>query len=607
MSLILNCRGLRKSFGARTLFENVSLTISEQDRMGLIGPNGSGKSTLMKILAGVEDADAGERSLRKGLKLCYVPQDSVFGAGLTVRGVLSAACAHDEEFEARLNTTLGAAGFTEGAVEAEAPAASLSGGWRKRLAIAEALIQQPDILLLDEPTNHLDLAGIVWLEKLLASARFAAVVVSHDRYFLENVTTSMAELNRIYPDGLFRCAGAYSIFLEKRAEFQEAQAKLEDSLKTKVRREVEWLRRGAKARTTKSKARIDEANRLIGELAEVGDRRRTGVARIDFSVSDRQTKRLLEATGAAVRIGDAPPLFTGLNLKLSPGVRVGLLGANGTGKTTMLRLLLDEVKPSAGEVFRADNLRVVYFDQNREQLNLEVPLRRALAEHGDSVIYRGRVQHVAGWAKRFLFREDQLDVITGNLSGGERARVLIARLMLREADILLLDEPTNDLDIATLEVLEESLLDFPGAMVLVTHDRYLLDRVATRIVSFEPDRTLTTYAGYEQWEQAQAPGKRAATAPGPGAIKEAKPEAAAAPAAAPKRRLSYLEAREWETMEQRILDAETRLEEWKALLQASEVVTDPARLHEVYESMQKAQAEVEQLYARWAELEAKTA
>src|SRR5262245_9544387 len=281
MSLILNCRGLRKSFGARTLFENVSLTISEGDRLGLIGPNGSGKSTLMKILAGTETADAGERSLRKGAKLAYVPQDSTFGPGLTVQDVLSAACPHDDEFDARLNTTLGSAGLTP-----EHEAARLSGGWRKRLAIAEALIQTPDILLLDEPTNHLDVAGILWLEKLLGAARFACVMVSHDRYFLENVATSMAELNRSYPDGLFRTAGSYSTFLEKRADFEVAQAKLEESLQTKVRREVEWLRRGAKARTTKSKARIDEANRLIGELSDVSDRRKSSVARIDFTASD---------------------------------------------------------------------------------------------------------------------------------------------------------------------------------------------------------------------------------------------------------------------------------------------------------------------------------
>ncbi len=600
MSLILNCRGLRKSFGSRTLFDNVSLTISEGDRLGLIGPNGSGKSTLMKILAGTEPSDAGERSLRKAARLCYVPQESVFAPGASVLEVLSAACVHDEEFDARLNTTLGAAGFTEGAIDRNFEAAQLSGGWRKRLAIGEALIQAPDILLLDEPTNHLDVAGILWLEKLLANARFACVMVSHDRYFLENVSTSMAELNKVYPDGLFRSSGAYSAFLEKRAEFQSSQAKLEVSLQTKVKREIEWLRRGAKARTTKSKARIDEAHRLIGDLSDVSERRRSGTARIEFAASDRQTKRLLEATDVTCQMGERT-LFSGLNLKMSPGVRIGLLGGNGAGKTSLLRLFLGEIEPGAGEIFRADNLRMVYFDQNRDQLDLDVPLRRALAPHGDSVIYRDRVQHVAGWAKRFLFHEDQLDVVTRNLSGGERARVLIARLMLREADVLLLDEPTNDLDIATLEVLEESLLEFPGAMLLVTHDRYLLDRVATSILAFEPNGVLTLYADYAQWEQAQRQTKKLAAA------KPAASRSGAETPAPPKKKLSYLEAREWERIEDKIHATEAVLKERQALLQAPEIVSDAARLHQVYDDVQTSQAEVEQLYARWAELEAKLA
>ena len=600
MSLILNCRGLKKSFGSRTLFENVSFTVSEEDRLGLIGPNGSGKSTLLKVMAGTEDLDAGERSLRKGARLCYVPQDSVFSAGATVRQVLEAACPSGDDFDALLNTTLGAAGFTAGAVDQSMQADRLSGGWRKRLAIAQALVQTPDILLLDEPTNHLDVAGIIWLEKLLSQARFACVMVSHDRYFLENVTTSMAELNRLYPDGLFRATGPYSAFLEKRAEFASTQAKLEESLQTKVKREVEWLRRGAKARTTKSKARIDEAGRLIGELADVSDRRRSSVARIDFTASDRQTKKLLEATGVACKMGERT-LFSGLNMKLSPGVRVGLLGGNGTGKTSLLRILLGENEPQEGEVFRADKLRMVYFDQNRDQLELDVPLRRALAPHGDSVIYRERVQHVAGWAKRFLFLEDQLDVMVRNLSGGERARVLIARLMLREADVLLLDEPTNDLDIATLEVLEDSLLDFPGAMVLVTHDRFLLDRVATTILAFEPDGEMTFYAGYAQWAQAQQAAKRA------GAKTEKGPANEAPSSTASRKKLSYLETREWDQMEGKILAAETVHKERQALLQSPEMVSDAANLQRVYNEVQESQAEVEQLYARWAELAAKLA
>ncbi|MEZ5353587.1 MAG: ABC-F family ATP-binding cassette domain-containing protein [Bryobacteraceae bacterium] len=593
MALLVNCRGVAKSFGAAPLFENVSLTVAEGDRLGLIGPNGSGKTTLLKILAGTEEPDTGERSVRKMVKLGYVPQDSVFAPGRTVRQVLEDASGDHEELEARLNTTLGAAGLTN---YWNTDASTLSGGWRKRVAVAEALIGHPDVLLLDEPTNHLDLAGILWLEKLLADSAFACVVVSHDRYFLENVTTSMAELSRQYPDGIFRSDGAYSQFLEKRAAFLEAQQKLQTSLGIQVRREVEWLRRGAKARTSKSKARIDGAYRLMQELDDVSTRNKTGTATIDFAASERKTKKLIEAKNVRCDLGGRT-LFTGLNVTLSPGVRLGVVGANGSGKTTLLRLLLGELEPTEGSVFRADNVQMVYFDQNRDQLDYGVPLREALAEHGDSVVYRGNVQHVAGWAKRFLFREEQLGVQVGRLSGGERARVLIARLMLREADVLLLDEPTNDLDIATLEVLEESLLDFPGALVLVTHDRYLLDRVSTTVAGIDGDGGVTLYADYAQWEQDMGSRRKPRAEKAPAAGK-------AEPAPA-KKKLSYMEAREWEQIEARILEAEELLEAKRAEMQAPDVVSDGPRLQAVYAEMEQAQADVDGLYARWAELEAK--
>ena len=593
MSLLLNCQALSKSFGALPLFEDVSLTISATDRLGLIGPNGSGKSTLLRIMAGLETPDSGTLALRKLTRLGYVPQDSIFPEGVTIRQLLSRAAPQDEELDARLNTTLGLAGFTH----PDAQASQLSGGWRKRLAIAEALIAQPDILLLDEPTNHLDLAGILWLEELLAAQSFAVVTVSHDRYFLENVANSMAELSRQYPNGLFRAEGTYSQFLERRADFLTSQQKLEESLATKLRREVEWLRRGAKARTTKSKARIDQANRLMGEVDEVSARNRTSSVQINFSASNRQTKKLLETHDLTYSI-PTRTLLQSLNLQLSPGTRLGLVGPNGSGKTTLLRLLMGELAPQTGSIFRADNLRMVYFDQHREQLDLNQPLKRALAEHGDSVIYNGRVVHVAGWAKRFLFRIEQLEVQLSRLSGGERARVLVARLMLQEADILLLDEPTNDLDIPTLEVLEESLLEFPGALVLVTHDRFLLDRVSTSVLGIETDGTATLYADYSQWQQAQAAKPKPSLA-----AKPAKEPPAQQPAA--RKKLSYLESREWDTMEDRIATAEAHLEDQRVLLQAPEVVSDGARLHEVYEEMLRAQAVVDKLYERWAELEAK--
>ena len=452
------------------------------------------------------------------------------------------------------------------------------------------------MLLLDEPTNHLDLEGILWLEKSLDAAN-ACLIVTHDRYFLENIATQMVEIHRAYPEGKFQVNGRYSDFLERREEFLEAQAKQQESLATKVRREVEWLRRGPKARTGKSRARIDSAGRLIDQLADATARSRTATAAIDFTASDRKTKRLIEAE----RIGksfEGRWLFRDLNLVLSPGVRIGLVGANGSGKTTLLKLLAGMLAQDEGTIRRADALQIVSFAQDRgAHLNLETSLRRALCPEGDTVLYRGRPIHVAGWAKRFLFRDEQLELPVSRLSGGERARLMIARLMLQTADVLLLDEPTNDLDIPTLEVLEDSLLDFPGALVLVSHDRYLLDRVSTVVIGLDGGPG-GVYADYSQWEAGRSE-RPAEDEP----LTEEEPPAPAS--AAPKRKLSYLEQREWDSMEEKILVAEEELAARQHELQ--EAASDANRVVEVYESMQEARRRVDALYARWAELEGKVA
>ncbi|MEO8128461.1 MAG: ABC-F family ATP-binding cassette domain-containing protein [Bryobacteraceae bacterium] len=602
MSLLISCQSISKTFGARPLFENISLTISEGERIGLIGPNGAGKSTLIQILAGTQTADSGSVSPRKQVTTGYVPQDPVFDTDVTVAAVLEAAITDDHledyERESIVEITLSRFGFSDPNVAA----LSLSGGWRKRLAIAKAVIASPDLVLLDEPTNHLDLQGILWLEKFLRSAPFASVIVSHDRYFLENVASDMVEINRTYPDGLFRVKGSYSEFLIRREDFLAAQSKQQEALTNVVKREIEWLRRGAKARTRKSKARIGDAGRHIEELAELNQRTATGTTQIEFTASDRKTKKLLVAEGLSKSMGGRV-LFENLNCTLSPGVRLGLVGANGSGKTTLLKILGGELEPDGGTVQRADGLRVVYFDQNREQLNLEEPLRTALSPYGDSVIYKDRTIHVAGWAKRFLFRNEQLDVAVGRLSGGERARVLIARLMLQPADLLFLDEPTNDLDIATLEVLEENLSDFPGALVLVTHDRYMLDRVSTLVLGLDGNRGASLFADYSQWEEAQS--KAAANVPDL-SPKTAKPEPAALMQAPPqKKRLSYLENREWETMEAQIEAADKEVTARQQALQDPEIMRDPRRLQESYDRLQAAQQAADQLYARWAELEVK--
>ena len=583
------------AYGTRSLFDDLSFGLFEGDQAGLVGPNGSGKSTLLKILAGVTTPDRGSRSLRGGVRVGYVPQDPVFEAGRTVEQVVLAALAGVDEADrpGRAAQALGRAEFTDGRAAVD----TLSGGWRKRLAIARELAAAPDILLMDEPTNHLDVAGILWLEDVLTERARAFVVVSHDRYFLEHVATRMLELNRVYPAGLFESEGSYSRFLARRDEALREQAAYQESLANTVRREIEWLRRGAKARSTKAKGRIKEAGRLIEELADSRARGLTATAGIDFASAQRRTRRLLVARGLTKSLGGRR-LVTGLDLVLTPGTRVGLIGPNGSGKTTLLSMLSGELPADAGVVERADGLRLVRFTQERAGLDPALSLRRALAPEGDAVVWQGRSVHVASWAKRFLFRPEQLELPVGRLSGGEQARVHIARLMREPADLLILDEPTNDLDIPTLEVLEDSLAEFDGGLVLVTHDRFMLERVSTVILALDGVGGTATFADYAQWEAA-----RSAGAPAPRKAPERVSESSRPRA----KRLGYREQREWDGMEQAILDAERAVEACHREADDPAIASDPTALQQRYAALEAAQAEVDRLYARWAELESKQA
>jgi ABC transport system ATP-binding/permease protein len=600
-SLLLSCEAVGKAYGSRMLFDELSLGLLDGDQVGLVGPNGSGKSTLLKILAGIEMPDRGSRAVRSGIRVGYVPQDPTFEPvgqpggppGGTVEDVLAAALATVEEDErpGRIAQTLGRVGFADG----RAAVAALSGGWRKRLAIARALADAPDVLLMDEPTNHLDVDGILWLEGLLADRARAVLVVSHDRYFLEHVATRMLELNRAYPGGLFQTDGRYSEFLARRDDFLRGQAAYEESLANTVRREIEWLRRGAKARSTKAKGRIQEAGRLIEELEGARSRATAGTAGIELSASGRRTRKLLVARGLSKSLGGRP-LFAGLDLTVARGTHVGLIGPNGSGKTTLLDLLTGTLRPDAGEIERAEGLRLVRFEQHRANLDPEQTLRRALAPEGDAVVFRGRTIHVAAWAKRFLFRPEQLELPVGRLSGGEQARILIARMMREPADLLILDEPTNDLDIPTLEILEDSLAEFEGGLVLVTHDRFMLERVSSVVLALDGEGGAETFADYAQWE--------AARAPRPPMPRDTPPPAPPPPR--PKiKRLGYLDRREWDGMERAILDAEAAVEACQRAADDPGIASNPAALQTHYAALAAARAQVDRLYARWAELEAK--
>src|SRR5947209_2086093 len=394
MTVLLSAQNLTKSYGPRPLFAGLSLDLRAGERVGLVGPNGSGKSTLLRLLAGLEEPDAGSRSLRRTARLGYLPQDDTFAPGQTARGVLLAALADepidDHERDTRAAVTLTQVGFAD----PDQPADTLSGGWRKRLALARELVRRPDLLLLDEPTNHLDLPGIVWLERLLRAAPFGYLVATHDRAFLRAVADEVIEVNRVYPGGYFRAPGSYDQFAERREEFLEAQARRQELVANQVRRETEWLGRKAAARTRKAASRIDDAARRREELQELKYRNAAGgAAGIDFVATGRQSRKLLTATGLAKSLGGRP-LFAGLDLTLGPGAKFGVLGPNGSGKSTLLRVLAGLTAPDAGTVTHAEGLRVVMFEQGRASLDPAAPLRRALCPNGDTVPYRDKRIHV---------------------------------------------------------------------------------------------------------------------------------------------------------------------------------------------------------------------
>jgi ABC transport system ATP-binding/permease protein len=588
MSSFIGIQNLSKSFGTQILFKKISFTIVQGDRIGLLGPNGAGKSTLLKILMGLEPADEGLISKRQGLRVGYASQFPEFPS-LPLEEMLIQEVPNGDKIEllTRARILLDKAQFEDSTQMANL----LSGGWKKRLDIVRALMQDPDLLLLDEPTNHLDLEGILWLEKFLMRERISYMIVSHDRYFLENVANKVIELNRCFPQGLFASEGNISAFMEHKEAFLNAQAQHEQGLANVVRGEIDWLRRSPKARTTKSRSRIQKANELMDELATVQQRNKTFKADIEFSASERETRKLLVAKNLTKSI-DGKTLFKGVDITLSPGTRLGIVGKNGTGKTTLLKVLSGALPQDRGTIKYADDLKLVYFDQHREHIPSHISLREALSPTSDVVSYRGQNIHVNGWAKKFLFSPDRLSLPASCLSGGERARILIAKLMLEPADILFLDEPTNDLDIQTLEIIEESLKEFAGAIVIISHDRCLMDRVCTQILGLGEENEQQFFADYSQWESACLQ-----TAPKKGPV-PAKAVPNPSPPPRPKK-LSYQEQRELDGMENSITTLEAEIETLHLQLADPQVHANAQKSLELYKLLGDAQHKLEKLFERW--------
>ncbi len=598
MGILVSCQSIGKSYSSRPLFQNITFGIEDEQKIGLIGPNGAGKSTLMKILSGEVQPDDGSVVARKNLRVAYVRQSESFDPDATVENVVvkAAELAPFEDYQraANVDSTLTQMGFPD----RQAQTSSLSGGWRKRLALACALVQEPDLLLLDEPTNHLDIEGVLWLEGLLKSLSTTFVVISHDRAFLEGVVNRMIELNPTYPEGCLSINGNYSEFLMAREERLNAQLHQQQALASKVRREIAWLQRGARARQTKAKGRIADAGKLIEDLAEVKQRNAmNSPIEIGFDASGRKTKELIAGKNLSKRFGERT-LFADVNILLTTGTKLGLVGRNGSGKTTLLKMLVGELQSETGSIKRAEQLQIVWFDQNREQLDETKTLKQALAADGDTVLYRGRNMHVTTWAKKFLFRTEQLPLPISYLSGGEKARILIANLMLKAADVLILDEPTNDLDIGSLEVLEDSLEDFPGAVILVTHDRMMLDTVSSQILALDGTGEARYFADYEQCEEALQRTARAER-------KVQSDERKAVVRDKSRSGMTTAEKRELAGMADKIEQAEAKIKSLHTEMEKPQVASNYAKLNEISKSVEAAQKELSVLFERWEELEAK--
>jgi ATP-binding cassette subfamily F protein uup len=606
---LLTGRKLEKSFASRQLFKDLSFGIPQKAKIGLVGANGAGKSTLLKIIAGLVRPDGGEVTSGRGVRIALLDQDATFPAEQTVREAFVAAleAAGIEPYDARplkktdqILSQLSLSPLEDKAI------GTLSGGWKRRVQLGAALVTEPDLLLLDEPTNHLDTDGILWLEDFLTESNVAFVLISHDRLFLTRTVEFIYELDHRHPNGILVVEGSFATYLERKAELMAGLGEREKKLANRLRRETEWLRRGAKARQTKQKARIENAGELSEEVGRLKLLNRKNRLNLTFDDGGRAPEKLVVAKELSKIFttpeGELKELFADLDLLITSRSRVGLLGRNGCGKTTLIRTLTGKELPTTGKIVLADKLRVVHFEQGRDSINPELSLLKNLAPDGDSVMVQGRPMNAKGYISKFNFRSEQADLPAGRLSGGERARLRIAQILLEPASLLILDEPTNDLDFDTLEVLEEALDEYSGAVLVVSHDRTFLDNVTDELWAFgTPDAPkLRRYASYLQYEMDRAswtevkPGARGAAYSTSSMVLQA-----VTPTKAGK--LSFKEKFEFDQMEKAIALAEAKLAELETSVGQNSAQTQSS----LYAKLAEQQGIIEKMYARWAELETK--
>ncbi len=617
MATILTVSDLHKRLARRELLRGVSFAVGDRDRIGMIGANGAGKSTLLKMLvrgAGVDqddptalEPDSGLITWKRGLVLEYVAQEPRFAAGATVRSTLVRDGVADHEVD-----TIAAALRVP---PMDALIENLSIGERRRVALGHALLSPAEVLALDAPTNHLDAQTVAWLETRLAAWRGALLVVTHDRYFLDRVATRIIEIDR----GRAHCVeGDYSEFLVVQAERHAREAEGEYQRQSFIRREIDWIRRAPQARGTKAKARIDRFD-AANEAAPTTDDKRPGGMELRLPSGPRLGNTIVELAKASRSIG-GKVLFRDLTLTMKPGDRIGIVGENGVGKSTLIKTILGEAPPDSGKVVVGQNTKPAYLEQGRSDLVDEHTVLQEVAEGYDYVEVDSNKIHVRTFLRQLGFAEAAMDVKVGQLSGGERNRVQLAKLLRRGGNLLVLDEPTNDLDLVTLGALEYALSEFPGCALIVSHDRWFLDRVATGILAFEGEGRVVFYEGdYSAYEakakvaKARAAAEAAATAAAAAGNRKStgtEPRSGSTTNAPPAKpiKLTFRENKELAEMEATIGAAEASVVELETLLNDGAVFKDrPAEVPALIAKLDAARHEVERLYARWAELDAKRA
>jgi ATP-binding cassette subfamily F protein uup len=590
------------AYGHLPLLDRVALQIEARERVSIIGRNGTGKSTLLKILSGELPADEGTVWHQPSLRVARLEQDVPLSASRSVFDVVAEGHTHhleeDEEWlrEHHVDLVLSRLELAPDAI-----VDTLSGGWRRRVLLARALVGQPDLLLLDEPTNHLDIDAIKWLEDFLANYAGAVMFVTHDRAFLQRLATRIVELDR---GQLTSWPGDYATYLRRKEDALANEAVLQDKFDKKLAEEEVWVRQGIKARRTRNEGRVRALEAMRAERA--ARREQMGNVRMQVEQAEASGKLVFEATRVSKSFA-SQPVVGDFSTRIIRGDRIGLIGPNGAGKTTMLRMLLGEVEPDTGAIRRGANVQIAYYDQQREQLDPERTVFDTVGEGNDTVTANGRTRHVHAYLRDFLFSDERARSPVKALSGGERNRLLLARLFTRPANVLVLDEPTNDLDIETLELLEEQLVEWPGTLLLVSHDRVFLDNVVTSTIVFEGDGRVEEYVGgYEDWlRQSQRTQKIQRTQRKDPAVASV-PSVSSVQAPPDRRRLSYKDQRELQALPARIeaLEGEQRALETK--IAGPEFYKEAAEtIKASLDRVQEVGRELTTAYARWDELESR--